>query len=746
MTNRDLSTNVRQSQIATNAHNPQVNYPAYTAAAQTPQPEDQPSLFLTILQKRWWLLGIICLLAGGLSYFIATEFRSLNADVSGSLIYSGLPTPPGPVVYQAPSLQTYKEVLFSTSRMQKIVDKHGLDIPPDIFASLFEMKVIGRSSVMELTLGWPEEEVGVELVNDTMQTLIDAAAEQRQAILTEHMKHVEIIHLGAKREVDEAAEELSLARLRHDTLLHNNGLATQEYSNKLKSVSNTNSTIDLKNVELLSIKQQLAQAEKIRQEKISVYQTELLKKRQTQLDLVMEEYAKTSTRFAELTSLKIELAEIDTTGKDSSLVEWETALDEIGLTTLGPISQIAGPELTLLKTEIASADKRISDFQFRLDTVKNHLHMLNERLAEYDTEATDKAGDVAIASSEVVAKLEKKLESAEGRSKLISLQLENMDQLYKCKSREFAVLIPASVETAIVTSNTKKLFVMSFFACSILLVCPVVLTEWLLQRETAVSAFSRRWSLPLMTDRALAGFNSRTRSTPDWKTNESIRMAALRIQQSLPESSSVVLFSGLGDTPAPAGVLNSLSECLAHRGERILLVDAVDRQHGKFDKSDSVSDLSHPGPAELPAAKTATEKTAAAETKQANDGSLATIDNEHKMGLSDIFSNNAPITADLIQHTENPCVDLIGSGEGVFPVEAMASARLTELLKSCQSSYSMIFIAGPPIASRADLQMLAARADAIVLTADKRSVKDPASPAAIRDLIELQAPVIGVMA
>ena len=116
------------------------------------------------------------------------------------------------------------------------------------------------------------------------------------------------------------------------------------------------------------------------------------------------------------------------------------------------------------------------------------------------------------------------------------------------------------------------------------------------------------------------------------------------------------------------------------------------------------------------------------------------------MGLSDIFSNNAPITADLIQHTENPCVDLIGSGEGVFPVEAMASARLTELLKSCQSSYSMIFIAGPPIASRADLQMLAARADAIVLTADKRSVKDPASPAAIRDLIELQAPVIGVMA
>lgn len=746
MTNRDLSTNVRQSQIATNAHNPQVNYPAYTAAAHTPQPEDQPSLFLTILQKRWWLLGIIGLLAGGLSYFIATEFRSLNAEVSGSLIYSGLPTPPGPVVYQAPSLQTYKEVLFSTSRMQKIVDKHGLDISPDIFASLFEMKVIGRSSVMELTLGWPEAEVGVELVNDTMQTLIDAAAEQRQDILIEHMKHVELIHLGAKREVDEAAAQLSAARLRHDTLLHNNGLATQEYSNMLKSVSTTESTIDLKDVERLSITQQLAQAEKIRQEKISVYQTELLKKRQKQLDLVMEEYAKTSPRFAELTSLKKELAEVDTTGKDSSLVEWETALDAIGLTTLGPISQIAGPELATLKTEIAGAEKRISEFQFRLDTVNNHIQMLTKRKAVYDTKATDKAANVPVASSEVVAKLEKKLESAEGRSKLISLQLENMDQLHKCKSREFAVLIPASIETAIVTSNTKKLFVMSFFACSILLVCPVVLTEWLLQRETAVSAFSRRWSLPLMTDRALAHFNSRSRSTPDWKTNESIRMAALRIQQSLPESSSVVLFSGLGDTPAPAGVLSSLSECLAHRGERILLVDAVDRQHGKFAKSDSVSDLSHPGPAEPAAAKTATEKSTAAETKQAKNESLATLDNKHQMGLSDIFSNNAPITADLIQHTENPCVDLIGSGEGVFPVEAMASARLTELLKSCQSSYSMIFIAGPPIASRADLQMLAARADAIVLTADKRSVKDPASPAAIRDLIELQAPVIGVMA
>ena len=478
MTNRDLSTNVRQSQIATNAHNPQVNYPAYTAAAHTPQPDDQPSLFLTILQKRWWLLGIICLLAGGLSYFIATEFRSLNAEVSGSLIYTGLPTPPGPVVYQAPSLQTYKEVLFSTSRMQKIVDQHGLDIPPDILASLFEMKVIGRSSVMELTLGWPEAEVGVELVNGTMQTLIDAAAEQRKAILTEHMKHVELIHLGTKRDVDEAAEQLSAARIRHETLLHSNGLATERYSNVLKSVSTTNSSIDLKNVELLSIEQQLAQAEKIRQEKISLYQTELLKKRQTQLDLVIKEYAKTSTRFTELTSLKKELEEVDTTGKDASLVEWETSLDTIGLTSLGPISQIAGAELAALKSEIVAADKRISEFQFRLDSTKNHIQMLLERLEKYDTEATDKAGDVAIASSEVVAEWEKKLESAEGRSKLILLQLENMRQLDQCRSREFAVLIPASVETAIVTSNTKKLFAMSFFACSILLVCPVVLTEW----------------------------------------------------------------------------------------------------------------------------------------------------------------------------------------------------------------------------------------------------------------------------
>ncbi len=687
-----------------------------------------------MLRKRWWLFGLIAVISSALSYYIATEFRAVSASISGSLIYTGLPAPPGPEVYRPPSLETYKQVLFTTENVQKIATRHGLSLPPDRLARLFEVKVIGRSSVMQIDLNWPDPETGVAIVNDTMQVLIEEAAAGRQSILSQHIKHVEAIALSANAEVANAAEELRAARIAHDGELRSNGLATERYSDMLQRISGTQSSIDLKEVEISGVESQLARAEAQRSKQLSLYQTELVKQRQLQLDLIMKEYNQASARFAELTKLKTELGQVDTTGKHDSVLEWETAFGSIGLTTLGPLGQVLGDELSALKSNITQTDKRISDLKFQLTSLQDHREMLKGRLAKYNDDATQEAGGMALASSMAVVDRERALEAAEARSKLFEQQLANMKQLEQCRSREFALLVPASLETAVISSNTKKLFVMSFFACSILLVCPVAVTEWLLQRESPVSTFARRWSLPLMTDRVCAHFARRKHRTIEGTDGESIRMAALRIQQSLLQSSNVVLFSGLGDAPTPAGVLSSISECLANRGERVLLVDAVDRHGGKYASSQAVSELSAPSAAAMHT-KTATEGTTDAE-----------LPDKRTKGLSDVFCNGEPVVSELIQHTEHPCVDLISSGDGSFPVEAMASERLTELLMDCQSSYSMIFVAGPPISSRADFQMLAARADAIVLTADGRSVKHPSSHAAVRDLIELQAPIIGMMA
>jgi Mrp family chromosome partitioning ATPase len=76
----------------------------------------------------------------------------------------------------------------------------------------------------------------------------------------------------------------------------------------------------------------------------------------------------------------------------------------------------------------------------------------------------------------------------------------------------------------------------------------------------------------------------------------------------------------------------------------------------------------------------------------------------------------------------------------------MASSCLTQLLNTCRQNYTIILVHGPAINLAADLQMLTARADGIVLAATKESAKDPRARDFVEDLVELGAPLIGLVA
>jgi len=759
MTNRDLTTRVtRPSQITTEFQNPDMNLPGFPAAAAPPPqlpPEERPPLFFTVLRKRWWVLTSIFLISGVLSYFVAKQYRSVSAQIEGSLIYNGLPIPPGPTVYQSPSLHTYKELLFSANNyvgqsvegesvnedgldkdgLVKLLETHEIQLPPDHFTELFEVKVLGRSSIMELTFNWPDLEEGIELMNGAMDALIKRAVMDRRRVITAHLDHTNKIIEEEQAKADDASKELDKARKKYEDELQKSGFGTERYSDALKRKSDAESLHATKEIELMHIGQQITLAEKDRQSGIATYQSELVKQRQLQLDLVMKQYNEQSTRYAELAKLKKELDAVDTSGTISSLAEWETAVGRIGLTTLGPLNGVIVDELAALKGNLTKAEQRIDDLRLRQTSLQSHLDLLKSRLATYEDEIVAMERNGEGPDSSVVTEKESALSAITARLELYQQQRENMKQLSTGETCEFSVLVPASLSTATVSSNTKKLFAMSFFACSLALIAPVFLIDFMVEREAPVAAFAKRWNLPLMTERILGKSHLNRNKAKTEVEEEAIRMAALQIQQSLLQSSSVVIFSGLGDTTSPSQLLGSLSDCLANRGERVLLVDAVDHLRpgvgsGGYPLSELVEDA---------AAKQS--EPADGDESQGTEMQVRT-----GKGLCDIFSSDPPDIADLIQHTENPCVDVITSGESVFPVEAMASDRLTELLMDCQRSYSLIFVISPPVSQRADFQMLAARADAIVLTGDNRSVKQSCSSAAIRALIELQAPVIGMMA
>lgn len=291
--------------------------------------------------------------------------------------------------------------------------------------------------------------------------------------------------------------------------------------------------------------------------------------------------------------------------------------------------------------------------------------------------------------------------------------------------------MPASLATTEVDSNKKKLFVLFFTASAVLLCAPVFGLEWLAQRASPVAKFANRWGLPVIAERLITNYSAAQSESPDWRTDESVRMTTLRIQQCMSGPGCVVLFSSLGKSPAPVQLMSSIAACLAHREERVLIVDAIDPTQGTTLSPGLPNDR---GPA-----------THHPKTNGQNSHSTA-LGQRLAAGLSEYLSRDCEGIVDLIQPTACPGVDLIASGGGAFPREAMASSCVTELFDHCRRTYSIILVAGPPVVARADFQMLAARADRILLAATRAAVRDPASRDAVRDLIDLRAPVIGVIA
>ena len=344
------------------------------------------------------------------------------------------------------------------------------------------------------------------------------------------------------------------------------------------------------------------------------------------------------------------------------------------------------------------------------------------------------ANDITGVSDEDINIAEQNVEAARRRHSQFSDQLENMRMLEESKTPEFAVSVPASAETTEVTSNKRKIFAFSFIGIGGILVLPVILVEWLNRRETPVQRVASRFGLPVIADRLLKDYSPRSRKGPaDWRTSEAVRMLTLRIQQSAHGEASVIVVSGMRSSAGVLPLIRSVAECLAEREERVLLIDAIDPGLAANSMASGRFKI-------LPAPKNTPSTTA-----ESNGAGTSETNGKTSPGLAEFLSRECEDVIDLIKPTACPGVDWITSGNGTFPTEALASSCVSDLFDHCREAYTMLLVAGPPVSSQADLQMLAARADGLVLLTDKRDVNDPSCRAAVQDLVEVGAPIIGVV-
>ena len=718
---------------------------------------DGPSLLLSALKRRWWMFILI----GCLSAFAAREamnfFGKDSSRSTASVILTGLPHAPGGgevIKPMAPS--TCAELIKSFKILNKLCESRGIDISPKILAELIETKTSRGSSLMSVEFAWSNAADGVEMLNELLDIFVEEVAQQRKQTLRNHMQHVENALLSSRSDVSDARQQILEVQAAQQKVLDEGGLNSERYRSILSSVASTQLNVDEKRVEQLGVQQQIEvlqgksdSLETRTQQVLADYKSQITGKIAQRLRRLGEQLNKSSSVYAELSDL-ISRVELFATSEDAPVdpQQWQIDLyamvtesglplpaDEVDELTAAFDSQLEtfGQQLNQISLERQQLAKQREQLELSVIPLKNQIKMLETRLVDYQKQADEIGEQLTGIGAEQYGDRELRLEQAENQQKALIAQFDNMTQLEKCRVREWTVSVPASLETTDVSSNRAKLFVFAFGLCGLVLSAPVLASEWYRQQTSPQVAFANSLQLPVLAERILQDFSPRRRHRLPAKLSdeqlEVVRMLALRIQQSAHSDGSVVLFSSIDSHYSPAPLMASIAECLAQREEKVLIVDAICPSKSRLPITNVV-------PMPQPSAES---------TGQGTEMQVGSEYDKHP-GLSEYLTSGCDSINDLVCRTGCPGVDLISSGHSPFPREALASSSLTELVERCRESYTMILVNSPAATASADLQMLTARADGVVLMATQEVRKNPRARAAVVDLIDLGAPIIGVVA
>lgn len=726
---------------------------------------DGAAVLFTVLRSRWLLLVVIGVVSGGLAALAAWQFNHKSAVIKAAIIYTGPPNSVASNVFDPLGAATGAEMITSVKVVGKLCEKRGLDISPTRMADAISPTVGRSSSLVNLSLTWSDPDEGIEILNELMNIFIDEMASQRKEILKQNLQHLEMTLLQARSRVDEARRERDALQGKQEQELAKGGLAGDQYRSTLSNIDSTKQKIIDKQTEQLTIGQQIAQVaskiENCSKKQLDLQDSvkkELLRETQNVLLKARDGFAANSPGAEQINQTIASITKFVKSSKPpKDFDQWQKSLSDI---LNGNSTGLSDSNRKKLDDAFANIGKQheqvfreLNDEQHRLEEsrdqlelnlipIKNAIAMLQQQQATYEKDAAALGEKITGVSATQLDEAKHILDEAEKQQDSLMVQRDALRQLAEGRTREWTVTVPASTATTQIESNSRKVFILVFGVCCFALSAPLFVSEWHAQSGTPQMQMAQSLRVPVLAERILEHFSPHERNKsvaalPEDKS-EMLRMLTLRIQQSCHRPGSVVLFSSLDPNYSAAPLMATVAECLAEREERVLLIDAVCPHRSLI----PVLNVSASGPA-LPAPTTNGKK-----QKKAAPLPLPVPDTaaDTSFGLSEYLSAECEEVRELIRPTGCPGVDLITSGRGRFSREAMASSCLTELFNTCRKNYTMVLVHGPSIACAADLQMLTARADGIVLTATKQSGKNPLARDFVQDLLDLGAPLIGLVA
>ncbi|MBL8825683.1 MAG: hypothetical protein JNM18_01770 [Planctomycetaceae bacterium] len=298
-------------------------------------------------------------------------------------------------------------------------------------------------------------------------------------------------------------------------------------------------------------------------------------------------------------------------------------------------------------------------------------------------------------------------------------------------------------------STSKKIMAGAGLAILLVSALPLVLLDLVLKRRPNQTRLADDLGLPLLTRRVLSRGWGQSGEQLD---HDEVRRLALRIQQSTPADNRVVLLTSATSQPLSVSLVASLAERMAQRGEQVALVE-----------------IAQPGDVQaawhaLAASPNAIEaETSSVKHTPARSIYDSIVSGRHVGGgvaIAEPFATtHAPKTAcglsaylgsstshpgDTLRRSTIAGVDLILS-EASLPEEGLASRRMTALVTELRERYSLVILAGPAATDSVDVQMLAARADAIVVCATGGAAPVNAARSTLAELIDARAPLLGMV-
>jgi hypothetical protein len=228
--------------------------------------------------------------------------------------------------------------------------------------------------------------------------------------------------------------------------------------------------------------------------------------------------------------------------------------------------------------------------------------------------------------------------------------------------------------------------------------------------------------------------------------SEVVRTLASRIQQ-LPSSRGVaVVLNSCDADDSPIDAAIETAECLHRRGECVLVIEAT----GDAEAARRLGDHAESAPlAEVTAVddwmavSTAFGERSAVAAVLERPGTMTIDDATTNFGLAELLVDETLAIEEVVRR--GATFDVLTLGTSRLPDEAFASRRLTALLDELRGRYGVVLLSGPGLSRGVDLELLAARVDALAFVAESGRSPSAAAEKTLANLVALRAPLLGVV-